>query len=408
MSYVRLCSACDALRHGRAGEAQSLALALSQLAWEKLHEGHWKDVPLVWRQLYAHASLVKALGLVREEQFDKALGALDLALLMGGGPHAMPRELWDQLHELIGHCQTKWREQMTMAPSHGADGRSSPPQGPTTSERKATDTQPTQVGEENEDEDEEEGEEEGGKRFKLDLQPVERIRRPSMERFLRDYMQKGVPVIITGGMDGWPAMNERAWANLDYLKSIAGPRTVPVEVGTHYLHPEWSQKLMTFAQFIDNHVTNSQVPATNRGYLAQIELFELVPELRRDFGLPDYCGLGQGEDIKIQAWFGPKGTVSPLHEDPYHNLLAQVVGRKRIRLYSPHNTPFLYPHTGKTLKNTSQIDVERPDLERFPLFAQAQGEELVLEAGEMLYLPPHYWHFVRSLSVSFSISFWFD
>jgi lysine-specific demethylase 8 len=55
-----------------------------------------------------------------------------------------------------------------------------------------------------------------------------------------------------------------------------------------------------------------------------------------------------------------------------------------------------------------QIDVERPDLERFPLFAQAQGEELVLEAGEMLYLPPHYWHFVRSLSVSFSISFWFD
>jgi hypothetical protein len=116
---------------------------------------------------------------------------------MGGGPHAMPRELWDQLHELIGHCQTKWREQMTMAPSHGADGRSSP-QGPTTSERKATDTQPTQVGEENEDEDEEEGEEEGGERFKLDLQPVERIRRPSMERFLRDYMQKGIPVIITG------------------------------------------------------------------------------------------------------------------------------------------------------------------------------------------------------------------
>jgi len=52
--------------------------------------------------------------------------------------------------------------------------------------------------------------------------------------------------------------------------------------------------------------------------------------------------------------------------------------------------------------------VEHPDTERFPLFAQAQGEELFLEAGEMLYLPPHYWHFVRSLSTSFSISFWWS
>jgi hypothetical protein len=109
----------------------------------------------------------------------------------------MPRELWDQLHELIGHCQTKWREQMTMVPSSGADSRSSPPRGPTAGEQKATDSRPTQV-EENEAEVEEEGEEEGGERFKPDLRPVERIRRPSMERFLRDYMQKGIPVIITG------------------------------------------------------------------------------------------------------------------------------------------------------------------------------------------------------------------
>jgi len=47
---------------------------------------------------------------------------------------------------------------------------------------------------------------------------------------------------------------------------------------------------------------------------SKVELFELVPELRRDFGLPEYCGLGECEDIKIQAWFGPKGTISPLHE----------------------------------------------------------------------------------------------
>ena len=39
--------------------------------------------------------------------------------------------------------------------------------------------------------------------------------------------------------------------------------------------------------------------------------------------LPTYCG-ELDDHVKINAWFGPSGTVSPLHHDPEHNLLCQV------------------------------------------------------------------------------------
>jgi hypothetical protein len=40
--------------------------------------------------------------------------------------------------------------------------------------------------------------------------------------------------------------------------------------------------------------------------------------------VPDYCNASNGQLHAVNAWFGPTGTVTPLHHDPPHNLLAQV------------------------------------------------------------------------------------
>jgi len=85
-----------------------------------------------------------------------------------------------------------------------------------------------------------------------------------------------------------------------------------------------------------------------------------------------------------------------------------VFGAKLLVVFPPEEFQNLYPFAEDTMfGNTSQVDVLRPDESKFPLYRQARGFKLVLCAGEMLYLPPKWWHFVVSLDISCSVSFWF-
>lgn len=113
-----------------------------------------------------------------------------------------------------------------------------------------------------------------------------------------------------------------------------------------------------------------------------------------------------------------------------------MTGRKYIRLYSPQESEALYPHDTHLLHNTSQVgtqgpratlqlppslpclwrpgkcflqvDVENPDLEKFPKFAEAPFLSCILSPGEILFIPVKYWHYVRALDLSFSVSYWWS
>ena len=90
---------------------------------------------------------------------------------------------------------------------------------------------------------------------------------------------------------------------------------------------------------------------------------------------------------------------------------GQVAGFKYVRLYSPDQTPKLYVNRqgrGTSAQgNISRLRVEEPDFTRFPLAATAQYTECILGPGDMLFIPERHWHYVRSLTTSFSMNFWF-
>ena len=62
----------------------------------------------------------------------------------------------------------------------------------------------------------------------------------------------------------------------------------------------------------------------------------------------------------------------------------------------------------------SRITEEFPDKQRFPLYYVAQRKEIIINEGEMLFIPAGWWHFVFSeesnnvSGINFAINFWYE
>ena len=74
--------------------------------------------------------------------------------------------------------------------------------------------------------------------------------------------------------------------------------------------------------------------------------------------------------------------------------------------YPADSKASLYPFPRGSLRNTSQVDTASVDHQRFPGFHKADYQEIVIDSGEVLYMPPKMWHEVESLSGSLSLSYW--
>ena len=399
----------------------TLALKLSEealaLCWTALHTGPWKSVANEWRSAYMAAALIcacskwhrttmatRASGCIENNEHLSGLRALDMGLMLGD------LSLRPQLLRAI----RAWEHASGNALSHQGAGWVSRPAAAnaTTTPRPLSGCLPT----------------------------LQRMQLPSLAYFFNECMQPGRPAILCGVIDSWPALTTRPWSDLGYLDAVIGHRTVPIEFGTSYLDEHFDERLMTFHTFMEEHLERPAPPlGAPRGYLAQHQLFEQCEQLRRDVVIPDYCALSvddeqsdgneeeveaaagggaspsnsaasQGIDgVRVNAWFGPAGTLSPLHCDRYHNLFCQVVGSKYVRLYAPEHAARLYPHESGAHAGVSSRIIDPDDTTTcaaFPELASAPYVDVLLHAGDVLFIPRQWWHMVESREVSMSVSFW--
>ena len=232
---------------------------------------------------------------------------------------------------------------------------------------------------------------------------IERRSRLSRAEFLHSYYSVNRPVILRDHMKDWKSLT--TWSP-QYFKKRFGDEEVEIMSDRnsdpqYELNSQNHKRKTTLGKFVDLVTsvgeTNDQYMVANNKTLQTGKLKELLSDI---VPFPEFLDPKRLSGNAF-LWFGPAGTVTPLHHDTMNILIAQVYGRKRFILIPSFQTHLIYNRVGVF----SDVDCEAPDYERYPLFRDVQKIELELEPGEVLFIPVGWWHHVRSLAISISVSF---
>ncbi|KAL7436029.1 hypothetical protein ACHAXM_005004 [Skeletonema potamos] len=109
------------------------------------------------------------------------------------------------------------------------------------------------------------------------------------------------------------------------------------------------------------------------------------------------------EERGINCRFGMRGVISANHFDMSRNFILIFGGERRYILGHPNQCKYMALHPiGHPSLRHSKIDWNNPlEWDENPEFKQALVNEVVLHAGDALYLPTAYFHYIVNLSLNY-------
>jgi len=231
---------------------------------------------------------------------------------------------------------------------------------------------------------------------------IERRSHLSRDEFFERYYATGVPVVLTDTFEIWPALARWSPSSLkerfgSALLDITTGRDADPATHTHFQEPAVRMRLGDFGDRVLTAGTTNALYLISGDFDPQSgPLAPLLADLA-----PGHPYLGDERDGHgMILWFGPAGTVTPLHHDTKNVLLCQVFGQKRVILFPRYELPL----TG-ALPNSLYAPIDLRSREPFPELSHALRKEVTLSPGEALFIPVGCFHQVHALDVSISLGF---
>jgi len=216
------------------------------------------------------------------------------------------------------------------------------------------------------------------------LGEVERRKNISVDEFWARYAIPGVPVVLEGLAEDWPA---RSLWTFDFFRQNYGGKDVTVWAGGRKTTSR-IMKLNSYLEYMES--TQDEIPDyLSRWCLAGFP--ELRAQYRRPAHFPCWTDCLPSDLRPTWKWLymGPAGSGSGMHSDFMGTSAWNVLfaGRKLWRFYPPDQRSRLY---------AGEVDAFRPDYVKFPLFSDAEGLACVQRPGDTIFTPPNWWHQVRN------------
>jgi Cupin-like domain len=249
------------------------------------------------------------------------------------------------------------------------------------------------------------------------------------------------PLLVKGAVKQWPAWEKWTFSQIAKLKNPKGQEVITsfqnglVEQGvtkeplmlptTPYLleleaaakktREEWRDDIGLCPDRVwknlrredEFHLNWSHLQSftPNKIYLAQWDILNEFPELKKDFEIRSLWK--EWRWTWEYVFIGPSNTVTGLHYDFPNNWFCQMQGVKEFLLFPPENTPYMCKSKkydwGATLSdiNISKLHEQKNESTSFE---KTRGLYARVEAGDALFVPRKTWHAVISLEPSISLA----
>lgn len=232
----------------------------------------------------------------------------------------------------------------------------------------------------------------------LSLLKVPIVQEITKDAFLKGYKEQATPVIMQNITKDWPA--RKKWS-MEYFESLAANK----EVKLYDSKPSKEKKLQ--------HAAEKTMPLREYFQLLRegeqdlrmffFDILREIPSLKNDFKFPE-IGLRFFKKLPVMFIAGNKAKVQMHFDIDYADIfLCHFGGKKKVILFPPQQTPLMY-HVPYSFSSLFSVDYENPDYEKYPALWYLKGFEAELHHGDVLYVPPGWWHFISYEEIGFSMA----